>query len=364
MAEVTANQASALSTSFDKADGRLQEAEEFANKVRQMQAKYMKELEQSNGRTFSILNQLSTTLKMLWDDIMHVSQTTNEAQSELDALKQSLHHANNDLDQTRENMRTAHSDAIEKTTEIAAVSVRGHEASLERALSLRRELENAGLDIGSWTANLSLVNAELERLYETSQRTHEQQEANLETQQRLGEQLRDIKESVETQKSAIEDVTTKFQTLATAGGFADLVRTWAGLAVMTLVISMVSKELARLLVIVAGLTWAILNTFLSLHVYEGLHDCVGHVIASLSSFGQSPVYLMIRLSAFLFVAIGFVLSAHRYPHRSALIETDEGTLPMIEALQTTNEAGKRNRPHPATSHSTAGPSDANLSNNN
>lgn len=74
---------------------------------------------------------------------------------------QNLHHANDDLDQTRENIRTTHSDAIEKTTEIAAVAVRGHEANLERALSLHRELENAGLDIGSWTANLSLVNAEL-----------------------------------------------------------------------------------------------------------------------------------------------------------------------------------------------------------
>lgn len=73
------------------------------------------------------------------------------------------------------------------------------------------------------------------------------------TQQRLGEQLRDMKESVETQKSAIEDATTKLQTLATARGFADLVRSWAGLAVMALVISMVSKELARLLVVVAGM---------------------------------------------------------------------------------------------------------------
>lgn len=57
---------------------------------------------------------------------------------------------------------------------------------------------------------------------------------------------------------------------------------------------------------------------------------------------------MVRLSAFLFVAVGFVLSAHRYLHRSVLIETDEGTLPMIEALQTTKGADKGARPHPAT----------------
>lgn len=94
--------------------------------------------------------------------------------------------------------------------------------------------------------------------------------------------------------------------------------------------------------------WAILNTFSSLCVYEGVHDCVRHVIAALSSFGQSPISLMIRLSAFLFVAVGFVLSARRYLHRSALIETEEGTLPMIEALQTTKSPDKEIRPYPAT----------------
>lgn len=62
-----------------------------------------------------------------------------------------------------------------------------------------------------------------------------------------------MKESVETQKSAIEDATTKFQILATGGGFADLIRSWAGLAVMALIISMFSKDLARLLVVVAGM---------------------------------------------------------------------------------------------------------------
>lgn len=58
-------------------------------------------------------------------------------------------------------MQTVHSNAVERTAELAAVAVRGHSASLERALEVRRELEKAGIDIGIWRVNLTLVNAEL-----------------------------------------------------------------------------------------------------------------------------------------------------------------------------------------------------------